>query len=45
MNTPILETDRLMLRPLRQEDAKDVLSAGKVIQMLQNICFGQVTMI
>lgn len=24
MNTPILETDRLLLRPFRQEDAKDV---------------------
>lgn len=24
MNTPILETDKLLLRPFRQEDTKDV---------------------
>ena len=45
MNTPVLETQRLLLRPFRLDDAQAVLMDGKVTRMLPDICSGRTIMI
>ena len=44
MKTPILETERLLLRSFSMDDAQAVFHGWEMIRMLQNICFGQAIM-